>query len=174
MNTTYKSNNNVVYSCKYHVVWCPKYRRKVLINGVDVRLKELLTEYATNLSVDILEMEIMPDHVHMLLEVDPQFGIHKAVKSFKGYTSRILRHEFPYLKTKMPTLWTNSYFVSTVGGAPLETVKQYIENQKTSRTFCRTVRRVTLTGKVKHFRCGAVGKPSLNRARVSRSRPETG
>ena len=78
MNTTYKSNNNVVYSCKYHVVWCPKYRRKVLINGVDVRLKELLTEHAANLSVDILEMEIMPDHVHMLLEVDPQFGIHKA------------------------------------------------------------------------------------------------
>ena len=116
MNTTYKSNNNVVYSCKYHVVWCPKYRRKVLTNGVD-----------------ILEMEIMPDHVYMLLEVDPQFGIHKAVKSFKGYTSRILRQEFPYLKTKMPTLWTNSYFVSTVGGAPLEAVKQYIENQKTSQ-----------------------------------------
>ena len=133
MNTTYKSNNNVVYSCKYHVVWCPKYRRKVLINGVDVRLKELLTEYAANLSVDILEMEIMPDHVHMLLEVDPQLGIHKAVKSFKGYTSRILRQEFPCLKTKMPTLWTNSYFVSTVGDAPLETVKQYIENQKTSQ-----------------------------------------
>ncbi|WP_270416257.1 IS200/IS605 family transposase [Blautia massiliensis (ex Durand et al. 2017)] len=130
MNTTYKSNNNVVYSCKYHVVWCPKYRRKVLINGVDVRLKELLTEYAANLSVDILEMEIMPDHVHMLLEVDPQFGIHKAVKSFKGYTSRILRQEFPYLKTKMPTLWTNSYFVSTVGGAPLGSTRT--ENRKTS------------------------------------------
>ena len=63
MNTTYKSNNNVVYSCKYHVVWCLKYRRKVLINGVDVRLKELLTEYAANLSVDILEMEIMPSLV---------------------------------------------------------------------------------------------------------------
>ena len=91
MNTTYKSNNNVVYSCKYHVVWCPKYRRKVLTNGVDTRLKELLTEYAANLSVEILEMEIMPDHVHMLLEVEPQFGIHKAVKSFKGYTSRIFK-----------------------------------------------------------------------------------
>ena len=91
MNTTYKSNNNVVYSCKYHVVWCPKYRRKVLTNGVDVRLKELLLEYAINLSVDILEMEIMPDHVHVLMEVDPQFGIHKAVKSLKGYTSKILR-----------------------------------------------------------------------------------
>ena len=133
MNTTYKSNNNVVYSCKYHVVWCPKYRRKVLTGGVDARLKELLLEYAANLSVDILEMEIMPDHVHILMEVDPQFGIHKAVKSLKGYTSKILREEFPYLRTKMPTLWTNSYFVSTVGGATLEVIKQYIENQKTSQ-----------------------------------------
>lgn len=110
-----------------------KYRRKVLTNGVDVRLKELLQEYATNMSVDIQEMEIMPDHVHILMEVDPQFGIHKAVKSLKGYTSKVLRQEFPYLRTKMPTLWTNSYFVSTVGGAPLEVIKQYIENQKTSQ-----------------------------------------
>ena len=77
-------------------------------------------------------MEIMPDHVHMLLEVDPQFGIHKAVKSFKGYTSRILRQEFPYLKTKMPTLWTNSYFVST-WRCSAGNSKQYIENQKTSQ-----------------------------------------
>ena len=130
MNTIYKSNNNVVYSCKYHVVWCPKYRRKVLTNGVDVRLKELLREYAVNLSADILGMEIMPDHVHILIEVVPQFGVHKAVKSLKGYTSKILRQEFPYLRTKMPTLWTNSYFVSTVGGAPMDVIKQYIENQK--------------------------------------------
>ena len=133
MNTTYKSNKNVVYSCKYHVVWCPKYRRKVLTNGVDVRLKELLLEYAANLSVDILEMEIMPDHVHIRMEVAPQFGVHKAVKSLKGYTSKILRQEFPYLRTKMPALWTNSYFVSTVEGAPLEVIKQYIESQKTSQ-----------------------------------------
>ena len=133
MNTIYKSNKNVVYSCKYHVVWCTKYKRKVLTNGVDARLNELLLEYAKKLSVDILEMEIMPDHVHILMEVDPQFGVHKAVKSLKGYTSKILREEFPYLRTKIPTLWTNSYFVSTVGGAPLEVIKQYIENQKTSQ-----------------------------------------
>ena len=133
MKTIYKSNNNVVYSCKYHVVWCPKYRRKILVNQIEERLKEILLSYATELSVDILEMEIMPDHVHLLLEVDPQFGIHKAVKSLKGYTSKILREEFPYLKTKLPTLWTNSYFVSTVGGASLEVIKQYIENQKTSQ-----------------------------------------
>lgn len=133
MNITYKSNNNIVYSCKYHVVWCPKYRRKVLTNGVEVRLKELLLLYAANLSADILEIEIMPDHVHILMEVDPQFGIHKAVKSLKSYTSKVLRKEFPFLKTKIPTLWTNSYLVSTEGDAPLEAIKQYIENQKTSQ-----------------------------------------
>ena len=129
----YKSNRNVVYSCKYHVVWCPKYRRKVLVNGVDSRLKELITQICQEIQVEIIEMEIMPDHVHLLIEVDPQFGIHKAVKLIKGRTSRILRTEFPYLKTKLPTLWTNSYFVSTVGGAPLSVIKQYVENQKTSQ-----------------------------------------
>ena len=129
----YKSNRNVVYSCKYHVVWCPKYRRKVLVNGVDSRLKELIIQICQEIQVEIIEMEIMPDHVHLLIEVDPQFGIHKAIKLIKGRTSRILRTEFPYLKTKLPTLWTNSYFVSTVGGAPLSVIKQYVENQKTSQ-----------------------------------------
>ena len=126
----YKSNNNVVYSCKYHVVFCPKYRRPVLKHGVDVRLKELILETCAKLNVEIIEMEIMPDHVHMLIEVDPQFGVHKAVKRIKGYSSRILRSEFSWLKSRIPTLWTNSYFVSTVGGAPLSVIKQYIENQK--------------------------------------------
>ena len=126
----YKSNNNVVYSCKYHVVWCPKYRRSVLINGVDTRLKELIIETCTLLKVELIEMEIMPDHVHLLLEVDPQFGIHKAVKRIKGYSSKVLRSEFPWIRSRLPTLWSNSYFVSTIGGAPLTVIKQYIENQK--------------------------------------------
>ena len=126
----YKTNNNVCYSCKYHVVWCPKYRRKVLVGGVDTRLKELLLQTAAEHAADIIEMEMMPDHVHLLLEVDPQYGIHKVVKQMKGRSSRILRQEFPWLKSRLPTLWTNSYFVSTVGGAPLAVIKQYIENQK--------------------------------------------
>ena len=79
----------------------------------------------------VIEMEIMPDHVHLLIDVDPQFGIHRVVKAIKGITSRLIRQEFPAVKTRMPSLWTNSYFVSTVGGAPLEIVKRYIENQKT-------------------------------------------
>ncbi|MBQ2310676.1 MAG: IS200/IS605 family transposase [Erysipelotrichales bacterium] len=129
----YKSNNNVVYSCKYHVVFCPKYRRKVLVGDVESRLKEIVINVCAEHGIDLLEMEIMPDHVHLLLEVDPQFGIHKAIKTIKGVSSRLLRSEFKHLTTKLPTLWTNSYFVSTVGGAPLSVVKQYIESQKTSQ-----------------------------------------
>ena len=129
----YKSNNNIVYSCKYHIVWCPKYRRKVLVGNIESRLKELILAAALEIEVDIIEMEIMPDHVHLLMEVDPQYGIHKAVKHIKGITSFQLRKEFNSLTTKLPTLWTNSYFVSTVGGAPLEIIKRYIESQKTSQ-----------------------------------------
>lgn len=130
MERKFKSNSNIVYSCKYHVVWCPKYRRKVLIKGVDVRLKEILLEVATEFEAEIIQMEVMSDHVHLLVEVDPQFGIVKLVRYMKGRSSRLLRQEFTWLKSRLPTLWTNSYFVSTVGGAPLSTIKQYIENQK--------------------------------------------
>ncbi|EAW45920.1 IS200/IS605 family transposase [Nodularia spumigena] len=126
----YKSNNNITYSCKYHVVWCPKYRRKVLVQGVDVRLKAILQEVATEFKSELIEMEVMPDHVHILVEVDPQFGIAKLIQSMKGRSSRFLRQEFPWLISRLPTLRTNSYFVSTVGGAPISVIKQYIENQK--------------------------------------------
>jgi len=132
-NMKYKSNQNVVYSCKYHVVWCPKYRRKVLTGTIEARLKEVLIETSNSIKIDIIEMEIMPDRVHLLLEVDPQYGIHKAIKHLKGRSSFVLRNEFKELTTKLPTLWTNSYFVSTVGGAPHDAIKKYIEDQKTSQ-----------------------------------------
>ena len=126
----YKSNRNIVYSCKYHVVWCPKYRRSVLVSGVDERLKAILREVAQERQAEVIELEVMPDHVHLLVEVDPQFGIHRLIRLMKGRSSHHLRKEFPWLKKRLPTLWTNSYFVSTVGGAPLAVIKQYIENQK--------------------------------------------
>ena len=131
----YKSNNNIVYSCKYHIVWCPKYRRKVLVGEVETRLKELVIEIVNELRVEIIEMETDKDHIHILCEVDPQFGVAEFVKKVKGRTSRILRDEFPHLRKRLPTLWTNSYFVSTVGGAPLEVIKQYIENQQVSESI---------------------------------------
>ena len=130
----FKSNNNVVYNCKYHVVWVTKYRRRVLTQQIETRLKEILKNLAIEIQVDILEMEVGEEnHIHLLLSVDPQFGIHKAVKRFKGVSSRFLRQEFPELKSRLPTLWTNSYFVATCGSAPLEIIKEYIENQKRSR-----------------------------------------
>jgi putative transposase len=125
-----KSNHNVAYSCKYHVVWCPKYRRPVLVEGVDERLRAIVRDVAAETRSEVIEMEVMPDHVHLLVEVDPQFGIHRFVKLAKGRSSRFLRQEFPWLKSRLPTLWTNSYAALTVGGAPLAVIKKYIENQK--------------------------------------------
>lgn len=103
------------------------------MDSVADRLKELIQQECESLNIEVIALEIMPDHVHLLIEVDPQFGIHKAVKQIKGKTSFVLRNEFKHLTTKLPTLWTNSYFVSTVGGAPLEAIKQYVDNQQTSQ-----------------------------------------
>jgi putative transposase len=125
-----RSNNNVVYRCTYHVVWCPKYRRKVIGGRVEHRLKEIITEVCDERGAPIVEVETMPDHVHLLVSVDPQYGIHRLVKQIKGRSSRLLRDEFPHLKTRLPTLWTNSYFVATVGGATLDVVNRYVENQR--------------------------------------------
>lgn len=126
----FKSNRNVVYSCKYHVVFCPKYRRKVLTPPIEGRLKKIIRDVCMSARSELIEMEVMPDHVHLLLECDPQFGINRLVRSIKGRSSHILRLEFPALKSRLPSLWTNSYFVATVGGAPLAVIKRYIENQK--------------------------------------------
>ena len=73
----------------------------------------------------------MPDHVHVVVEVDPQYGIHRLIKQMKGRSSRLLRQQYDWMRTRLPTLWTNSYFISTVGGAPLSAIKQYVEQQKT-------------------------------------------
>jgi putative transposase len=102
----------------------------VLINGVDERLKAIIEEVAAERRAEVIELGVMPDHVRLLVSVDPQFGIHRLVRLMKGRSSRFLRQEFPWLRSRLPTLWTNSSFVATVGGAPLAVIKQYIENQK--------------------------------------------
>lgn len=130
MDTVVKSNVNIVYTCHYHVVFCPKYRRKVLVNGVDVRLKEIIRETIHKWEQECIELEVMPDHVHLLVSCDPQFGIHRLVRLIKGTSSRLLRQEFPILKKKLPCLWTNSYYCGTTGGVTLEVVKRYVESQK--------------------------------------------
>lgn len=126
----YHTGNHLVYSCQYHVIFCPKYRRKVLVDGVDVRLKEIILELAELHSFTVIEMEVMPDHVHLLLDCDPKISVMNYVSKIKGASSNKLRKEFPWLKSRLPTLWTRSCFVSSVGSTSLEVVKQYIENQK--------------------------------------------
>lgn len=130
MKMNCRSNCNVYYTCTYHVVWCSKYRRKVLVEQAAECLAAIIREVCQEHQAEVLNVEVMPDHVHLLVRCDPQFGIHRLVKFVKSRSSRLLRQEFLRLKTRMPTLWTNSYFVSTVGGAPLSAIKQYIENQK--------------------------------------------
>lgn len=130
VKTKYRSNNNIVFSCNYHVVFCPKYRRPVLVGAVEKRLKEISLEVCVERASQLVEIECDKDHVHMVLSVDPQFGIHKLVKLIKGRSSHHLRLEFAHLKSKLPSMWTNSYFVSTIGGVTLDVVKKYVQNQK--------------------------------------------
>src|SRR5215467_13277044 len=125
-----RRSHNVVSICRYHVVFCPKYRRKVLSPPIDERLQVILVEQIERWEQELIEMEIMPDHVHLLVGCDPQFGIHRLVKQLKGYSSHALREEFPALKRRLPSLWTNSYFCATTGGVTRETLKRYVDNQK--------------------------------------------
>jgi putative transposase len=120
----------VVYNIGYHLIWCPKYRRKVLTGAVETRLKELLVEKAGQIDVEIVQMEIMPDHVHLFVKTTPVNSPHYIVQQVKGYTSRILRQEFPSLKSRLPSLWTRSYFCESVGHISEDTVRKYIEGQK--------------------------------------------
>ena len=127
---TLRANSDIAFQCAFHVVWCPKYRRRVLGGGIEERLKQLIGEVVEEKGAWLVDVEVVPDHVRLLVEVDPQLGIHKLVKAIKGRSSRVLRQEFPSLRSKLPTLWTNSYFVATVGAAPPEVVERYVENQK--------------------------------------------
>ena len=126
----YKHTDHLVYSCQYHVIFCPKYRRNILKNSIDVRLKEIFLEIANEYDFNIIEMEIMPDHVHLLIECNPRFGIMNCIHKLKGISFNRLNKEFPEIRRKLPTLWTRSAFISTVGSVSLDTVRSYIENQK--------------------------------------------
>jgi putative transposase len=126
----YSTDKRLVYSCQYHVIFCPKYRRSVLKNGIDVRAKELILSKQLEYGYSILDMEIMPDHVHLLIDTNPKIGIYPIVSKIKGLLSHELREEFPQLKSKLPCLWTNSNFISSVGFVNLDTIKEYISNQK--------------------------------------------
>jgi putative transposase len=126
----YHTDHSIVYSCQYHVIFCPKYRRRVLDGAVGERLKELVLEKQEEYGYTVMGMEVLPDHVHLLLDVDPRIGVAAVVAKIKGYTSHELRAQFPWLKKRLPTLWTRSKFISSVGAVTLEVVQQYIAAQQ--------------------------------------------
>lgn len=126
----YAKNAGAVFSLKYHVVFCPKYRRPVLQSPVDTRLKELFERIASDYELTLHAMEIMPDHVHLFVEATPLMGVAELVNRLKGISSRVLRQEFPFLRSRLPTLWSRSYFAATVGAVSEATIQRYIESQK--------------------------------------------
>ena len=126
----YTHKNGIVYKNQFHIIFSPKYRKPVLTGNVEKRLKEIFYDEADKMDVEIKALEIMPDHVHMFIEFDPRLMLHKVVKQFKGKSSHILREEFPFLKSSMPSLWTRSYFSCSVGHISEDTIKKYIESQQ--------------------------------------------
>lgn len=126
----YISSQTSVHFMGYHFVWCPKYRRSVLIGKIVERLKELINEKSKELNCEIITLEVMPEHVHLFIQANPKISPNSIIGQIKGYSSRILRKEFVELRTRLPTLWTRSYFVSTHGHISDKMIKKYIEEQK--------------------------------------------
>ena len=126
----YAKNAGAVFSLKYHLVWCPKYRRPVLVKPVDHRLKAMLQQKADELQMTIHRLEVMPDHVHLFVESDPTLCVAEIVNRLKGFTSHTLREEFPFLRSRLPTLWSRSYYAGSVGSVSEAVVRKYIESQK--------------------------------------------
>ena len=125
----YRTTNKTLYSCQYHVIWCTKYRRKVLDTQIQGRLKQLIREKQDEYGYYIREVETQAEHVHLLIEIPPTDSVDKMIGKIKGYTSKVLREEYPSLKSRLPSLWTRSKFVSSCGSVTLQVVKDYIESQ---------------------------------------------
>lgn len=124
------TSNKAVYNLGYHFIWCSKYRRNVLVDPVDKQLRKLLLEKAKTIDVQIESMEILPDHVHLFVKCSPVDSPHWIVQQLKGFTSRLLRREFKVLRTRIPTLWTRSYYCEACGHISEKTIKRYIEDQR--------------------------------------------
>ena len=126
----YSASKTCVYNLGYHLIWCTKYRRKVLSPKIELRLKELIRKKAEEIEVKIEEMETMPDYIHIFVKSKPTYSPHFIVQQFQGYSSRILREEFAELRSRLPSLWTRSYFCVSIGCISADTIIRYIENQK--------------------------------------------
>lgn len=127
----YRKNPGSAFNLNLHFVWCPKYRKNVLIGAVEMHLKELLHEKATVLGVAIKGLEVMPDHVHLFVACDPTQAPQFLANQFKGFTSCILRQKFAHLRSQLPSLWSRRYYVGAAGAVTDATIRCYIDQQKT-------------------------------------------
>lgn len=123
-------SNKSVYNVAYHLIWCPKYRRKVLVGDIANELENVFHTKAAEIDVVIESLEIMPDHVHLFVKASPTAAPHWIVQQLKGYSARTMRDRFPELKSKIPSLWTRSYYCESVGHISEDTIKKYIAEQK--------------------------------------------
>jgi len=130
MPQSHRHQSTSVSLVNYHLVFCPKRRKKILVDRVEARLEALVRGKAGKLDCAALELAVRPDHVHLIISCPPTLAPHQVARRIKGYTSRVLRQEFAYLK-RLPSLWTRSYFVSTAGNVSSATIARYIEEQDT-------------------------------------------
>lgn len=130
MENKYSYKDGIVYLNQYHIIFCPKFKRIVLVDNVEKDLREIFYDIAKEKEVEIKLLEIMPDRVHMVISIDPRQPLHELIRYFKGISSRILREKYPKLKSRLPSFWTHSYFCCTIGHLNEEVVRKFIEDQK--------------------------------------------
>ena len=124
------NSSTSIYNLGYHIIWCPKYRRRILIDRIENRLREIILSKCEELDCQVKELNIMPDHVHLFVKTKPTIAPHFLIQQIKGLSSRILRTEFKELKSKLPNMWTRSYYIESVGHISENTIKKYIQEQK--------------------------------------------
>ncbi len=128
---TDRKTRYAVYNCNYHIIWIPKYRKRVLIGQVKEMLSELFRSIAESQEMNILSFEIMPDHIHLFVSAPPRLSPAEIVNVFKGVTARMLRMKLPHLKKVFSEgLWTRTYYVGTAGNISVETIQRYIADQE--------------------------------------------
>jgi putative transposase len=130
MSQEYWHDNSSVSMINYHFVWVVRRRRKMLMGAVDVRLQELIRQVVPVIQCEVIALETHLDHVHLFVQAHPLMAPYQIMFRVKGSTSHALRKEFPHL-LKLPSMWTRSYFVGTAGNVSSETIKRYVETQKT-------------------------------------------
>ncbi len=126
----YQNQGDTLYACQYHVLFCTKYRRKVLTEEISAHMKQIVTDLQDEVGFKIQNIDISLDHVHMVLDIPPENSVSGVLTKIKGRTSHILRETYPMLRSRIPTLWTRVIFVSSVGNVALNDLEAFLEKQK--------------------------------------------